>query len=721
VPEIRYQFVSTGGREVVDTFRSIEGAAKASAAAMREVDRAGRLRAPRRPRGGGGDLGASAGAGGPYRTPGGGGGEAPMVRFARASAERLMSVEQRAAEKRGMIARREWDQRLGIVRTSTRAIEREIQREDAARQRTTRRRLSAIGGAVASVGTSILGGATSLIGSGIDMAGGLVRSSLSTQAIANRVSINARAAGAGGVDPTTLRKEFEATAIANPGQQAADIGKATQAYVDLTGDLNTARSSMETFATVASATGASVVDVATAAASLGSKFDVKKTEDMRAVLAGLAFQGKGGAMTLKDLAAQFQRLASAGAAFGLGKGPEAVAKLGGILQIARQGTGGPRAAATAVENIFSGLVQKGGKIAGLKVYDKKGGKRDINEVLADAVTLAGGNNMQRKEQSLLKVFGKQGIRGVNPLLAAYKDAAEGKTGKDAQEAGHAAVLKMLQDMASTGAQWAEIQKDAAQAQEDTSARLTGAWEQLTAAAGESLAPAIADLATKFATNRGALDLFAAALAGAGASLEAFADFAQKRGWIDGGTPEEKKAAALKKVGTYEAQMQGLDPNSKQYAEVYSKRNRAIEEVAAAKRAGAVAPLSPTVMSMYSDLFAQRYAAAAPDKNQTIQEAKGRTIAKRLASDSNDWWATSDTANFRETDAQRAERHKFQHLEGPYAPQGGVDAGDTSTKGIIAEAMAALRGAAAEQKAASTELKAAAVSLNKRPTIAGGTK
>ncbi len=537
--EIHYQFVASGGREVADTFRSVEQAARDAQRAVGDYERvASRKRS--------GGPGAS--KGGPYRS-------------APSDTDPSVAATERAQRRATNVAKHEQEKRWRDVERSARRYEQEANREAAAVERAEKRKaaarqrehdrlmrnpLGAVGGLVRSAGSAVMGLGSSAIGAGVDLIGGAVRESLATQSIANRVSINARGAGKEAIDPTTLRKEFETAAIANPGQSAMDIGKATQAYVDLTGDIDTARGSMQTFATVASATGAKVEDVATAAASIGKQFDVKDAKDMQKVLGSLAFQGKGGAMTLKDIAAQFQRLAAAGAAFGIGKGPEGVAKLGGILQIARSGTGNARSAATATENIMSGLVQKGSKIAGLKVYNKDGSKRNINEVLADAVSLAGGNNMAAKEQQLLKVFGKQGIRGVNPLMNAYKTAAEGKTGKEAQTAGHDAVLKMLNDMANTGAQWDEIVKDASQAQEDAGAQLTGAWEQLKAAAGDRLAPVIAELATKIAGNDAVWSLLTASITLASNSLEALAAKLQELGLISGGSSKEKaeKYAAL---------------------------------------------------------------------------------------------------------------------------------------------------------------------------------
>lgn len=449
------------------------------------------------------------------------------------------SAKQQAKAATDAAKQRARDEAL-IVKNTVRMIEQGYKRQEEARKAL----LSAGGRILGGVGGAAFGLAQRGIGKGASVAADLVRESLETQAIATRVSINARGAGKGFVDPSTLRREFEGTAMATPGIKADDIGLATQRYVDLTGDIDTARSSMQTFATVASATGAKVEDVATAAASLGSKFDVKSVGDMQKVMAGLAFQGKGGAMTLADLAAQFQRLAAAGAAFGLGKGPEAVAKLGGVLQIARQGTGNARQAATAVENIFASLTQKSGK----SLYGKNGEKRDLNEVLAERVSKAGGNDMASKTAALMKFFGKQGYRGVTPLLAEYRRASEGKSGTEAQKAGYDAVLKMLNDMASTGGQWSELMKDAGMQQTTLSAQLTGAWETLKAATGERLAPALVGLASKLMSDGKALDLFIAAIDKAADGINGLATLLQRMGFLSGGSATEKaKAADAKSV------------------------------------------------------------------------------------------------------------------------------------------------------------------------------
>lgn len=347
--------------------------------------------------------------------------------------------------------------------------------------------------------------AMALTGLVTGLVGSAVRESFKLDDIARRVAINARAAGAEGANHTGLRASFEKTAINTAGIKSEDIGEATSKFVDLTGDLDAATKNMQTFATVASATGASVQDVAVAAASLGQKFNVKGVADMQKVMAILTFQGKGNALMMKDLAGQFQKLAAAGAAFGLGQGPEAVAKLGGLMQVARGGTRSAQSAGTAVENIFKQLVAKAPKLAaiGVKTTDKTGAKRDIDTILAETVTKMGGTNMAAKEQGLSKFFGAQGYRGITPLLAVFREAfdkskAGGGSTKDAQQAGQDAVTEKLRLATEATSDFSEVEKDAANAQQSVGAQLTSAWESVKASVASDLMPAVASAATAFA-------------------------------------------------------------------------------------------------------------------------------------------------------------------------------------------------------------------------------
>ncbi len=577
MPEpIIYQFLAAGHGDVVSAIRSIDVAARESARTLEATGRSGAAVGRETERGAGGarrgltelqrialrvaaDQERAAKRASAAQ-------EREAVRAVAAAnragkaqeraAQQTAKAQERAAQQAAKAAERahEYVYRLKqrYLEKEERDAERSAQKIAKAQERARTahfRDAARFGGGVVDRGVSALVGlGRSAFSTGATLVGGAVRESMETQGIANRVSVNARMNGQEGADPTTLRKEFEHTAMAT-GQNAADVGRAAQAYVDLTGDLASARRSLETFGTVATATGATVEDVATAAASIGKNFDVKSMADMQKVMATLVFQGKGGAVTMRDLASQMQKLASAGAAYNMGKGPEAVSTLGGLLQVARTGTRSPQQAGTAVENIFAGLTahQKNLKAAGISLYDKQGGKRNIYEVLAETVSKVGGTDMGKKSSELLKIFGKQGSRGINPLMAAYQDATQGLHGKEAQQAGYEAIKAALESARNAAADYAEVQKDAASVQEQASSKLSVAWETLKSAVGDRLMPTFAELVGKLASDGKALDAFLVAVDLAADGLAAVTDRLKEAGIISGGTPEEKAAAADKQA------------------------------------------------------------------------------------------------------------------------------------------------------------------------------
>jgi chemotaxis protein histidine kinase CheA len=334
----------------------------------------------------------------------------------------------------------------------------------------------------------------------VDMVKNAARSVADLQEAANRTSINARQAGQEFVDPQALIQDVQKAALGAPGQKAADIMQALQSFVSLTGELGTGRQSAGAFATVASATGSNVGDVAQAAASIFNQFGLKTKEEMQDVLASLTFQGKTGAFELRDAASQFQRLAAAGASFGL-SGAKGVKTIGGLAQIARTGTGSAAQTTTAIENIFSNLIAKSAilKREGVNVYDKTGKTRDVTDVLLEAIVKSGKSNFEKKGQILQQVFGDQGIRGVRPLLAKYQSTFQEVRNKGGSEAEAAAAgLKRLREeidksVNAPGA-WDEVQKDAAQAANDVNAQTTRAFEAVQASLTKTVTPAVAAFA-----------------------------------------------------------------------------------------------------------------------------------------------------------------------------------------------------------------------------------
>lgn len=358
--------------------------------------------------------------------------------------------------------------------------------------------------------------------------------------LANRLSISARGAGEKAVDPAELQKEFFQIAQDVRGITGEQAGLAAARFVQMTGDLKTARSSLKDFAVAASASGADMESVAGTTAAISQQFGITDPGQIRDTLAALIYQGKSGAFELKDAADLFPRLAAAGAAFGLDKGIGGVKTLGGLTQIAMTGTGKGETAATAVENLLTNLKIKSGdlKQAGVKVFE--GGKtRDLPSILIEAIAKVGGKNVEKKQAGLSQIFGEQGIRAINPMVSKFNDVfrATGSTEKAMQS-----LRDMINSSISAPGTWADVVEDSAQAQQANSARMTASMERIKAALSTTLLPKLADFAEGLANNDEAFNAVTQALDLLVVAAEAIVGVAQMAGIIKAPTNLQRAEA-----------------------------------------------------------------------------------------------------------------------------------------------------------------------------------
>jgi hypothetical protein len=532
VPDIVYAFRQTGARSIESAFQRIDRAALANEASVNKAlstmeaygAAVGKIPRGGLPRIG---VGAPGTSGGPRRAPARAGAASPEVASAQREAaekarirRREESDEERSYQRRRAMAERFYNERL---RSAVRAAQRQ--------GRTAGQIASRTGGSAFSMpsGYDLANGALGVMGRGLTTGalaagaalvgvGGLAtRDAVRLQEASNRISINARGSGQGFVDPTELRREFENTAIATPGIKGADVAEAVQGFVTKTGELGVGRKLQRTFATTASATGADIRDVSSAGADLFQKFGIRSEKEMQEALAALTFQGKSGAFELADIGSKFAKIGSAGARFGVDKGLQGVKTMGGLSQIAMSATGDRDTAATAVEATLRQLIAQSGalKKQGVNVFDQKtGATRDLPSVLAETIAKVGGGDMEKKAVGLQKIFGDEGIRGISPLIAAFGEGAKGAAGKDGKTAteaermaaGLARVRAELDKAINAPGTWADVQKDAAQAQKDTSARMDAAWAKVVSIAGEKIVPELTKLVESLA---GTPELFTA--------------------------------------------------------------------------------------------------------------------------------------------------------------------------------------------------------------------
>jgi hypothetical protein len=266
-----------------------------------------------------------------------------------------------------------------------------------------------------------------------------------------RDAIDKLAVSAGNKDISGLKDQIQAVSVAS-NQLQGDVTEALQAFVERTGDLATARKNLELYAKTATATGATLEDVARVGESLSSKF---KITDQAKAFQILALQAKAGSIELRDVATQGASIFTAARAAGIGgagKEEQGVREIGGLLQAIAGGAKGKNKATAAdtavmIAAMFSQVRQKSGLIEslGVKVQD-----RDYIDVIKDLIVKTGGDSV--KLGAIFK--NERAFRGVSTLALQYKED-KGFKNLDAltNPAGDAGVLdRDFKQRTSTGEQ-----------------------------------------------------------------------------------------------------------------------------------------------------------------------------------------------------------------------------------------------------------------------------
>jgi len=569
--EIKYVFVASGHDSVLGAFRSIDNAAKNSARVTESVAEQA-VRATKR------SVSARMSAEDRYH-------EQRYKAHRREVQEgikaykKLVEAEKAAAKERVGIKERLLSATYASIRKMRAAYDQEQRaaadakskkQEAAADER--RQSLATSFGAVTTLAarglSAALGGASLAAGT----VGAAAREQVELTDFARRLAISARGPGAKLVDPNSLVREFQSTALATPGLSGMDVAEGTQEFVTKTGELGVARAMQGTFATTASATGSEYKDIASTGADLMQKFDIKGVREMQSAFATLSFQGKKGAFELRDAARYFSEMASAADRFGVGKGSQGLATLGGLAQIARKATGTGAEAATSVQNMFGQLTAKAGQIRskyGVRVFEDSGQSRDIKDVLVETIGKVGGADIEKKKSALQGIFGEQGIRAISPLIADFSKAALGTQGDDAKKVaeGMRAVRAALDYAIDAPGTWADVVEDAAHAQQSTSVQLTHAWEKLKAKTLDEVVPALIKLIPKLTSFVDAID---PAVKGVGLFLDVMnevVDFLREQKILKPKDPRKSFSQAEKELADFDDVLlaKGLPPTAEDHA------------------------------------------------------------------------------------------------------------------------------------------------------------
>ncbi|EOF4161077.1 phage tail tape measure protein [Vibrio cholerae] len=285
-------------------------------------------------------------------------------------------------------------------------------------------------------------------------------------------------AGKAKEEMTQLRAEMFATSQQSDIRvDQGEMLSAVEKIVEKTGDLKFAQENMANIGRVMQATGAAGVDVGEMFADMSQKFGLKNSEDVLSAIDTLVVQGKAGAFTLQNLAAEGASVSAAYAAMGR-TGPKAVQEMGAMLQIARMGSGSAAEAASAMESVLADITSNYEDIEklGIQVFDEEAlarGEKKFRDLPSIVKEIMEETNSDITEYSQL--FGDEAMRFMKVLAS-----DDGKT-----------AFNSFLDISGDGTSVLQDSARAAQTANAAMMSLKTAWMSF---ADDKLAEPIADLA-----------------------------------------------------------------------------------------------------------------------------------------------------------------------------------------------------------------------------------
>ncbi len=238
------------------------------------------------------------------------------------------------------------------------------------------------------------------------------------------------------------------------GTSANDVMGGMQKFVGQTGDLATARESMEDLAKISKAYGADMEDVVGAAADISNKLgDIpEKAKAIASAMRTIVGESKTGGISIREFAAQMSKVA----AFAPRMAGDASKNIGTLAAIAQEArlTGGSASASSAATSVSS-LMSQLGKAKTINQFDKLGislngegaesGKmRNIEDIIVDGMNRTRKATSSQSMGARSALFGSaQSMRAVSGFGAIGDAAARATNGTEAEKT--AAATKAMRD------------------------------------------------------------------------------------------------------------------------------------------------------------------------------------------------------------------------------------------------------------------------------------
>ncbi|MGL5361514.1 MAG: phage tail tape measure protein [Bosea sp. (in: a-proteobacteria)] len=398
------------------------------------------------------------------------------------------------------------------------------------------------------------------------------------------------------------------------GVARTELLSGAASYLALTGDAAGAAKSIDLFAKVANASGASMADVANTAASLRENLKIDP-KDFEAGFSALIVQGKAGAIELKDLAQELASVAPSFAQFEGGTGAAGLATLGAALQAGRKGFSSASEAATGLRNLMISINRNAEKFssAGVRVYDRdaKTGKKTLKgfREIVDGIA----NSRLAKDPTLLtKAFGSDEAKRFYDQLVLNRD--------------------LMNDLETKSRDGGAVAADALIYQQSAAGKLEQAMEKLKMSIASAFTP---ERIQQFAS---ALERIASAAGKFAEAFNAVFEFGEVRAMKN--RNEEQLVAMGEYTGDDREMRRDSMINAKRIAmqdEVFREKNRPllVQKVLEAAGPGAltlqqqsIAP--PSIVPTSKPSQSQSRSAPAPAGTLVIQ-LDGNTLAKSVLS------------------------------------------------------------------------------------------
>lgn len=365
----------------------------------------------------------------------------------RASREQITAERRRHAEAMRHRAREAQAMAAGLasIGKAARADEmrrhreamRNAARESATRARMVSRTAASVGrGAVGAVGRGVsnvagIAGTTLAIGGGFAVAGAVQSQMGATAAASNLANQAGR---------PELKGRLLEQLQSQKGVTAEEAAGGASAFQALSGDIEATQRALPMLSQLALASGSNIEDLGAAAGSAFAQIrrdvsdPIEQMKRLADVMRLVAAQGQEGAIEIRDLGREMPRLAGVASKF-VGDKDKNLGGMAAFAQIAVE-RGGAANAAQAVSGVEAMVRQLGARGTdleklGVKVFQKdsqgrRTGLLDPTDTVISALRATGGDIPK-----LQKIFGEEGMRGIEGLRSTFVQAGGGEEGEAA--------------------------------------------------------------------------------------------------------------------------------------------------------------------------------------------------------------------------------------------------------------------------------------------------